>query len=159
MSFQDKSLPEGSKGDHLDSERESQRLEFLRREKRRKPPQKKIPPRKNHHKKRSTKPLERQLAQTIQWLEETFPHLFTANDYLPLSDHILMELKQEYKANQVRKNYPGNLVLRAALSRYKSSSGYLYCLKEGTPKYALDGSIAGYVTKEEAIKVQQAMEK
>lgn len=157
MSVQSEASYKHSGSDHLERERELQRQEFLRREK--KPNSQKPLSKKTTRKKKRGQSLDHQLDQTFQWLEETFPRLFAADDYLPLSDLILRDLKQDYKTNQAKKNYPPNLILRAAIFRYKSSPGYLYCLKEGLPKYALDGSVSGYVTHEEVVLAQQVLEK
>jgi hypothetical protein len=161
--------PEGSRfpargntlGDSLDGERAAQREEFLRREgksagKSRKPSL--SSPKKPARGRNLEQPaFEKQLGLTNQWLEETFPGLFAADDYLPLGEHVLRDLKNDYRNNQAKKGYPPNLVIKAALARYKENPGYLACLKAGAPRHALDGSITGAVTREEEEKAKEAL--
>ena len=140
-------------GDSIDLERTAQQKEFLKRERKNavknlkslRPSSKKLA--KPGQPKHST--LDKQINLTNLWLEETFPHLFAADDYLPLDEHVLRDIKNDYKENQARKGYPPNLVIKAALVRYKENPGYLACLKAGAPRYALDGSITSTVTREE----------
>jgi hypothetical protein len=146
-------------GDSIDLERAAQREEFLRREgqgvgKNRKPSHS-SPPKKPAKVSNSKRPaFEKQLGLTNQWLEETFPHLFAADDYLPLDGHVLRDIKNDYRNNQVKKGYPPNLVIKAALALYKENPGYLACLKAGAPRHALDGSVTGTVTREEEDKAR-----
>jgi len=139
----------------LEAERAAQREEFLKREKKgSKIPSQRFQPRPQPKKsgkavKSKALTFDQKLAVTEQWLEETFPHLFVADDYVPLDHHLLRDIKADYKNNIVKKNYPQDLVIKGALSRYKESYGYLECLKEGAERYSLKGEICGTVTKEE----------
>lgn len=138
--------------DRFEAERAAQKKEFLKREQRnRKLPASKVSPKKAG-KAAKSKPLtfEQKLALTEQWLEETFPHLFAADDYIPLDHLLLRDLKADYKNNAIKKSYPQDLAIKAALSRYKESYGYLACLKEGEARYNLKGETCGTVTLEEA---------
>jgi len=139
--------------DYLDEQRAVQREEFLKREKKGSaiPSQRFQPQPKKSGKAVKLKALtfDQKLALTEQWLEETFPHLFAADDYVPLDHQLLRDIKADYKNNVVKKNYPQDLVIKGALSRYKESYGYLECLKEGVERYSLKGEICGTVTKEE----------
>jgi hypothetical protein len=92
---------------------------------------------------------DQKLNLTEQWFEETFPHLFAADDYMALDYLILCDLKNDYRNNFLKKGYPQYLVIKAALNRYKESYGYLWNLKEGASRYNLKGEICGIVTKEE----------
>ena len=137
--------------DYLDTERAAQREEFLKREqKNTKSPTKRFLPKKSG---KAVKPkaltFEQKLELTNQWLEETFPHLFAADDYIPLDEHILRDLKNEYKNNCIKNKYPQDMVIKAALVRYKENPGYLSRLKEGATRYNLKGETCGTVTKEE----------
>ena len=137
--------------DQYEEERAAQRQEFLKRERRNlKPPHPKVAPKKAG-KAAKSKPLtfEQQLGLTEQWLEQTFPHLFAADAYIPLDTLILRDLKEDYRNNALRKNYPKDLVIKAALCRYRESHGYLACLKLGSFRYNLKGQICGAVTLEE----------
>ena len=82
-------------------------------------------------------------------VRRNFPHLFAADDYIPLDEHVLRDLKNEYKNNCIKNKYPQDMVIKAALVRYKENPGYLSCLKEGSCKYTFAGTISGRVTKEE----------
>jgi hypothetical protein len=161
--------PEGSRfparrnalGDSIDGKRAAQREEFLRREGKSagknctpSPSSSKNPGRGSNSKRPA---LEEQLDLTNQWLEEAFPGLFAADDYLPLGEHVLRDLKNDYRNNQVKKGYPPNLAIKAALARYKENPGYLACLKADAPRYALDGSITGAVTREEEAKARKCL--
>jgi sRNA-binding protein len=86
---------------------------------------------------------------TYQWLEESYPHLFAADDYVLLDNFILRDLKIDYKNNALKKGYPQDLVIKAALSRYKESLGYLEFIREGDIRYNIKGEACGIVTKEE----------
>ena len=137
--------------DYLDAERVAQREEFLKREQENgKSTSKRFRPKKPG---KSTKPkvltFDQKLALTEQWLEETFPHLFAADDYVPLDYHLLRDLKADYKNNVLKKHYPQDLVIKATFYRYTESFGYLECLKEGAPRYNFKGETCGTVTKEE----------
>lgn len=141
--------------DDLNVERAAQREEFLKREKKgSKIPSKRFQLRPQPKKSgKAVKPkaltFDQKLVVAEQWLEETFPHLFAADDYVPLDHQLLRDIKADYKNNVVKKNYPQDLVIKGALSRYKESYGYLECLKEGVERYNLKGEICGTVTKEE----------
>lgn len=146
--------------DRTDLERIAQREEFLRRERqgvgKNRKPSHSSPPKKHGTVSSPKRPtFEEQLDLTNQWLEETFPRLFAADDYLPLDGHVLRDLKNDYRNNQVKKGYPPNLTIKAALARYKENPGYLACLKAGAPRYALDGSVTGTVTREEEAKARE----
>jgi hypothetical protein len=137
--------------DDLEAERIAQREEFLKRERENgKRTQKKVLPKKPG-KAVNVKALtfDQKLALTNQWLEETFPHLFAADDYIPLDHHLLRDLKADYKNNVLKKGYPQDLVIKAAFYRYTESFGYLECLKEGAARYNLKGELSGTVSKEE----------
>lgn len=131
----------------LDAERAAQREEFLKREKKgSKIPSQRFQPRPQPKKsgktvKPNTLSFDQKLALTEQWLEETFPHLFAADDYVALDHHLLRDIKADYKNSVVKKNYLQDLVIKGALSRYKESYGYLECLKEGAERYGLKGEI------------------
>lgn len=137
--------------DYLDKERAAQREEFLKREQK----NTKIPPKRFLSKKsgKSVKPktltFDQKLALTEQWLEETSPHLFAADDFIPLDHHLLRDLKADYKNNVLKKGYPPDLVIKAAFYRYTESFGYLGCVMEGATRYNLKGNVCGTVTKEE----------
>ena len=85
--------------DYLDAERAAQREEFLKREQE----NRKVPSQRLRSKKAGRvdkpKPLifDQKLALTEQWLEETFPYLFAADDYVPLDAYLLRDLKADYK--------------------------------------------------------------
>ena len=141
--------------DYFDVERVAQREEFLKREQENsKSSSQRFQPRpqpKKSVKGKKPAPLtfEQKLELTNQWLEETFPHLFVGDDYIPLDHDLLRDLKADYKNNLIKKGYPQNLVIKAAFYRYVESLGYLECLKEGLPRYSLKGDVCGTVTKEE----------
>ena len=146
--------------DRFEAERAAQREEFLKRERKTpKPSQKRLLPKKPG---KVSKPkvltFEQKLALTEQWLEETFPHLFAADDYIPLDHLLLRDLKADYKNNAIKKSYPQDLVIKAALSRYKESYGYLDCLKEGAARYNLKGEICGTVSLEEAESARKILD-
>ena len=137
--------------DYLDAERVAQREEFLKREQENtKSPSKRFPPKKSA---KAVKPkaltFDQKLALTEQWLEETYPHLFAADDYVPLDHHLLRDLKADYKNNALKVGYPQDLVIKAAFYRYTESFGYLECLKEGATRYNFKGEVCETVTKEE----------
>lgn len=137
--------------DYLDAERAAQREEFLKREQENtKRPKKSFLSKKSG---KSVKPktmtFDQKLALTEQWLEETFPQLFAADDFIPLDHHLLRDLKADYKNNLLKKGYPQDLVIKAAFYRYTESFGYLGCLKEGATRYNLKGIVCGTATKEE----------
>jgi sRNA-binding protein len=92
---------------------------------------------------------DQKLEKTYQWLEETYPHLFAADDYVLLDNLILRDLKIEYKNNALKKGYRQDLVIKAALSRYRESLGYLECIREGASRYNIKGETCGIVTEEE----------
>ena len=132
-------------------ERAAQREEFLKREKEKeKPPSQQIRPKKPGKK---TKPkaltFDQKLEMAYQWLEETYPHLFAADDYVLLDNLILRDLKIEYKNNALKKGYPQDLVIKAAIYRYIESLGYLELIREGATRYNIKGEACGIVTKEE----------
>jgi sRNA-binding protein len=93
-----------------------------------------------------------------QWLEETFPHLFAADDYMALDHLILCDLKNDYRNNFLKRGYPQDLVIKEVLNRYKESYGYLWSLKEGAARYNLKGDICGIVTKEEEKVAKKILE-
>ena len=115
------------------------------------------------HKKpgKKTKPkvltFEQKLELTDQWLEETYPHLFAADDYVLLDNFILRDLKIDYKNNALKKMYPKDLVIKAALSRYKESLGYLEFIREGAVRYNLKGEACGIITKEEEVAARKIL--
>lgn len=138
----------------LDAERAAQREEFLKREKveqrqalrgsfQRKvnKPTKAIKPK--------TLTFEQKLELTNQWLVETFPHLFAADDYILLDPHLLRDLKADYKNNVLKKGYPQDLVIKAAISRYKQNMGYLERIREGAFYINFKGEQVGTVSKQE----------
>lgn len=137
--------------DYLDAERAAQREEFLKREQQnRKVPSQRLRPKKTGRvAKLKAMTFEQKLALTDQCLEDTFPHLFAADDYMPLDHHLLRDIKADYKNNLIKKGYPQDLVIKAALSRYTESFGYLVCLKQGASRYIFKGEFCGTVTKEE----------
>ena len=137
--------------DYLDEERAAQREEFLKREQGKKeiPPQRLRPKKPGKAPKPKALTFDQKLALTEQWLEETFPHLFAEDDFIPLDHHLLRDLKADYKNNVLKKQYPQDLVIKAAFYRYTESFGYLECLKEGATRYNLKGETCGTVTKEE----------
>ncbi len=137
--------------DSFDAERAIQREEFLKREKEKdKTPSQQFRPKKpGKARKPKVLTFDQKLEMTYQWLEETYPHLFAADDYVLLDNLILRDFKIEYKNNALRKGYPQDLVIKAALSRYRESLGYLECIKAGAPRYNIKGEACGIVTKEE----------
>ena len=141
--------------DYLDAERAAQREEFLKREKKNSKSSSQRPRPRPQPKKqgKGVKPkamtFEQKLALTEQWLEETYPHLFAADDFIPLDHLLLRDLKADYKNNVLKKGYPQELVIKAAFYRYTESIGYLESLKEGAVRYNLKGETCGTVTKEE----------
>lgn len=137
--------------DYLEAERAAQREEFLKREQEntKSPPKRLLPKKSGKAVKPKALTFDQKLALTEQWLEETFPHLFTADDFIPLDHHLLRDLKADYKNNVLKKQYPHDLVIKAAFYRYTESLGYLECLKEGATRYNLKGNVCGTVTKEE----------
>ena len=137
--------------DRFETERAAQREEFLKREqeKGKRPPKRFLPKQPGKAAQPKVLTFDQKLALTEQWLEETFRHLFAADDYIPLDHHLLRDLKADYKNNVLKKSYPQDLVIKAAFSRYKESYGYLACLKEGAARYNLKGKICGTVSKEE----------
>ena len=150
--------------DDLDTERRAQREEFLKRERK---GSKILSPRfqlrpqpKKSGKVVKPKALtfDHKLAVTEQWLEETFPHLFAADDYVALDHQLLRDIKAEYKNNVLKKNYPQDLVIKATYYRYIESYGYLACLKEGSERYNIKGEPCGTVTKEEEDAAKKALE-
>ena len=119
--------------EYFDAERLVQREEFLKREKEKdKTCSRQFRPKKPG---KATKPkvltFDQKLALTEQWLEETYPHLFAADDLILLDDFVLRDLKADYKNKALKKGYPQDLVIKAALSRYKESYGYLHSIREG----------------------------
>ena len=138
--------------DRFETERAAQREEFLKREqeKGKRPPKRFLPKQPGKAAQPKVLTFDQKLALTEQWLEETFPHLFAADDYIPLDHLLLRDLKADYKNNVLKKGYPQDLVIKAALFRYKESYGYLDCLKEDAARYNLKGEICGTVSLEEA---------
>jgi len=143
----------------FDEERTAQREEFLKREQaNRKSSSQKFSPKKAV---KSAKPkamtVDQKLELTNQWLEETFPHLFAADDFIPLDHQLLRDLKADYKNNALKKGYPQDLVIKGAFYRYVESYGYLGCIKEGSPRYNLKGEVCGTVTKQEEESAQKIL--
>lgn len=146
--------------DYIDEERAAQREEFLKREQEnRKVPSQRLRPKKPG-KAAKPKPMtfDQKLALTNQWLEEFFPHLFAADDYIPLDHHLLRDLKADYKNNALKKGYPEELVIKATYYRYLESFGYLGCLKQGASRYNLKGEFCGTVTLEEEEAAKRVLE-
>ena len=137
--------------DDLDEERAAQREEFLKREQQNRnvPSQRLRPKKTGRMAKLKAMTFEQKLALTDQWLEEAYPHLFAVDDYIPLDHHLLRDIKADYKNNLIKKGYPQDLVIKAALSRYKESLGYLESVEEGAARYNIKGEVCGIVTKEE----------
>ncbi|MGV8948521.1 MAG: ProQ/FINO family protein [Candidatus Paracaedibacter sp.] len=138
----------------LDAERAAQREEFLKREsKAKKPIQNFSFPPKLSKPSKVTKlkalSFEEKLELTNQWLEENFTHLFAADNFVLLDPLLLRDLKADYKHNALKKRYPQDLVIKAALSRYKQSIGYLECIREGEFYMNLKGEQVGIVSKQE----------
>ena len=100
---------------------------------------------------------DQKLDMNERWFEETYPHLFAADDYVLLDNFILRDLKIDYKNNALKKLYPKDLVIKAALSRYKESLGYLEFIREGAIRYNLKGEACGIVTKEEEIEAKKIL--
>lgn len=143
--------------DPTQAEREAQRQEFLRKEKRESENFKDKQFSKNHPQNprpkqkqpllSKTYSLEENLERTWAWLAKTFPHLF--NEVKPLDIHILRDIKAHYKAYQVKRNYPPDLAIKAALYRYMEKPEYLLCLQEEAIRYNAEGNSLQKVTKEE----------
>jgi 16S rRNA C967 or C1407 C5-methylase (RsmB/RsmF family) len=138
----------------LDAERAAQREEFLKREsKAKKPIQNFSFPPKLSKRSKATKlkslSFEEKLELTNQWLEENFPHLFAADNFVLLDPLLLRDLKADYKYNVLKKNYPEYLVIKAALARYKQINGFLECIREGEFYINLKGEQVGIVSKQE----------
>jgi sRNA-binding protein len=93
---------------------------------------------------------------TEQWLEETFPHLFAADDYLPLDHLLLQDLKDDN--DHFKYLHPEYWAIKSAVFRYKNSYGYLWCLREGASRYNLKGEVCGIVTKEEEKAAKKILE-
>ena len=137
--------------EYFDEERVAQREEFFRRKKDKdKTSFKQLRPKKARKtKKPKVMTFDQKLDLTDQWLEETYPHLFAADEYIPLDNNILQDLKVEYKNNSIKKGYPKDLIIKWAISRYRESLGYLESIKEGATRYNLKGEACGIITKEE----------
>lgn len=137
--------------DRFEVERAAQREEFLKRkqENGKRHPKRFKPKKPGKASKPKVLTFDQKLALTEQWLEETFHHIFAADDYVPLDYHLLRDLKADYKNNVLKKGYPQDLVIKAAFYRYTESLGYLECVKEGAARYNLKGNVCGTVTKEE----------
>lgn len=107
--------------DNLDAERAAQREEFLKREKKNtKTSSQRFQPRPQPKKPgKAVKPqamtFEQKRALTKQWFEETYPHLFAADAFIPLHHELLKDLKADYKNNVLKKDYPQDLVIKATL--------------------------------------------
>lgn len=146
--------------DLFEVERAAQREEFLKREQEngKRPPKRFQPKKPSKAFKPKALTFDQKLDMTEQWLEETYPDLFAAHDYVPFDYHLLRGLKADYKNNVLKKGYPQDLVIKAALSRYKESLGYLECLKEGAERYNLKGESCGIVTKEEEESAKKVLE-
>lgn len=132
--------------DAIDPEREAQRQEYLRRisEKIDFPPPQARPSKPKKSRKPKGMSFDEKLKITQQWLEETFPTLFaSSHPCKPLDIHIVRDIKNHYKQHHLKKNYPKDLVIKAALYRYMESPDYLRCVEEGAPRYTIDGEIVG----------------
>lgn len=101
--------------------------------------------------------LQEELDMTEAWLEEIFPKIFAADDYLPLDHQILCELKNHYRHYRETKGYPKNLKLAATIRRYLQNICYLTCLVEGAPRYNLNGKIVGHVSAKEAEQAKKIL--
>ena len=129
----------------LDPEREAQRQEHLKRKKK---VSYKAQPRKKPQKSSQPKGMsfEEKLRKTQQWLAETFPSLFDPSQPCKALDvHIVRDIKTYYKNERIKKKYPDDLVIKAALYRHMESPEYLSCLVEGAPRYNVKGEISGFV--------------
>lgn len=139
--------------EYFDEERVAQREEFLNLERLQEKDKTSSDQKLSKKPRKSAKPkiltFEQKLKLTELWLEETFHHLFVADEYLPLDHFIVRDLKLDYKNNCLKKIYPEELVIKAALSRYRESFGYLSSIQEGAPRHNIKGEVAGIVTKEE----------
>lgn len=126
------------------AEREAQRQEYLKRQKKDAPktsPKKPAKPCKSN-----AMSFEEKLERTNQWLQETFPALFGPSQPCKALDvHIIRDIKAHYKQGYLKKKYPSDLVIKAALYRYMESPEYLSCLRESAPRYNIKGEIAGTV--------------
>jgi hypothetical protein len=136
----------------IDPEREAQHEEFLRRLGQKgnafvyTPSRKK--PKKPRKPKRKTKvaSFDEKLERTMAWLAETFPALFDPTQPpKPLDVHIVRDVKEYYKQHCVKKKYPADLVIKAALYRYMESPAYSECLVKGEPRYNVKGEVSGVV--------------
>jgi|GEM_PF-1886882 len=146
--------------EYFDAERLAQRKEFLKRERE----NNKLSSRQDRPKKSGKKPkpksmtFDQKLDLTYQWLEATYPHLFVSDGCVLLDHFILRDIKSEYKNNQLKKGYPQDLVIKAAISRYKESMGYLECVRAGATRYNLKGEACGMITKEEEEAAQKILD-
>jgi len=132
----------------LDPEREAQRQEHLNQKKENTPRASTKKPQKTSQSSSKLKGMsfEEKLERTKQWLEETFPALFDPSQPCKALDvHIVRDIKIYYKREHVKKKYPNDLVIKAALYRYMKSPPYLECLVEGAPRYNIEGKIMGTV--------------
>jgi len=130
------------------SERDAQRKEYLKRQK--KDIYKAQAKKSGKHRKPKDKPkamsFEEKLERTQKWLQETFPHLFDPSQSCKALDvHIIRDIKAHYKHEHLKKHYPDDLVIKAALYHYMESPGYLACLVKGAPRYNVKGETIGYV--------------
>jgi hypothetical protein len=115
--------------DVIDPEREAQRQEHLKRKKENPPPLL-YPKQPRKARKPACKPtskskettFEEKLERTQKWLEATFPALFDPTQPCkPLDVYIVRDIKAHYKNWHVKKKYPSDLVIKAALYRYLES--------------------------------------
>ena len=128
-------------------EREAQRKEYLKRQKKdiyKAQAKKSVKLRKSKGKSK-TMSFEEKLERTNQWLQETFPDLFDPSQPCKALDvHIVRDIKAYYKHEHLKKQYPDDLVIKAALYRYMESPGYLACLVQGAPRYNIKSEVVGF---------------
>lgn len=94
--------------DRFEAERAAQREEFLKREQEngKRPPKRFLPKQPGKAVKPKCLSFDQKLALMEQWLEGTFPHLFAADDYIPLDHHLLRDLKVDYKKKSHQEGLP-----------------------------------------------------
>ena len=129
-------------------EREAQRQEHLKRQKKdiyKANAKKAGKPRKPKAKPKAMS-FEEKLERTQKWLQETFPDLFDPSQSCKALDiHIVRDIKAHYKHEHLKKHYPDDLVIKAALYRHMESPGYLACLVKGAARYNVKGEVIGCV--------------
>jgi hypothetical protein len=77
--------------EYFDAERIAQRDEYFRQEK----ASLRFPKQSNKKPKPKAMSFEERLELTNLWLEETYPYLFAADDYVPLEHHLVRDLKAD----------------------------------------------------------------